>query len=661
MGFKETAEQPRHIIVSARISPMVELARWLFERYHVTYHEEAHAPILHVMATRARRGGREVPVVVGPEGIWDGARDVLDGLDAKSRPGQRLYGENEDERTANHAFIRRLLDLLLQTVRRLVYFHLSPRKKTLYPVAVDGAPIWERAFVFLLYPLWRRLMAHGLDLSTDLVAEAPARIREACDLIEAELRRRGTRFVGGDAPNTVDIVFSALMAPVIFPPRYGAKLPPFDSLPAELRTFVDEIRSRRAGVLALDTYEAARGDPQPPLPARGSGRPLTSYLLGPAVQRFGARAAAAYGKVLKFRQYRVAVRWEQVEDVLRRDLDFRIAAINGPRIEEVNGPFILGLDRGGQLTAERPQLYKAVSAIDLDGVRTLVAAEAERLLDEATAHGRLDLVNGYARLVAARTARQVFGIAAPMEMDLMRVIRAIFQHTFLNLGGDEQVARRAIAAFGELKQWFHDELTRRADLGIKIDDVIGRLLALRRGNPAALDDDGVRRNVAGLLVGSIDTTATTVSQIVAVACGDPGILARVERDVDDPARMLGWCNELLRFWPHNPFLLRQTESDVSLDGVAIPTGATVIAYTHAAMFDPSRFPEPNRLDPSRSLKLYRHFGGGLHPCSGRAVNDVQIPELVRRVIKRGIASADRPRFDGPFIDEVIVSFRGRAS
>ena len=365
--------------------------------------------------------------------------------------------------------------------------------------------------------------------------------------------------------------------------------------------------------------------------------------------------------MLKFRTYRIAVRWDQVEDVLRRDLDFRIAAINGPRIEEVNGPFILGLDRGAIMTRERPQLYTAVSAIDLDDVRRLVETEAERLLDEALARGRLDLVNGYARLVAARTARRIFGIAGPTEMDLMRVIRAIFQHTFLNLGGDEQVARRAVAAFHELRQWFESELARRAEQGIEIDDVIGRLLALRRTHPEPLDDDGVRRNVAGLLVGSIDTTATSVSQIVATACGNPELLARVERDVDDPARMLGWCNELLRLWPHNPFLLRQAETDVTLDGVAIPAGATVIAYTHAAMFDQSRFPEPGRSDPTRAAKLYRHFGGGLHPCSGRAVNDVQIPELVRRVIKRGIASADRPRFDGPFIDEVVVSFGGRAS
>jgi cytochrome P450 len=348
-----------------------------------------------------------------------------------------------------------------------------------------------------------------------------------------------------------------------------------------------------------------------------------------------------------------------VEDILRRDLDFQIAPINGGRIDEVNGPFVLGLDRGSQMITERTQLYAAVSAVDLPGVRALVAGEAERLLDDAiAAQSQVDIVNGYARLVAARAARQVFGLAGPTEMDLMRVIRAVFQHTFLNLTGDEEVRQRALAASAELRQWFMDEIARRHSQGLKIDDVIGRLLALRGTNPDALDDDGVRRNVAGLLVGAIDTTATAVAKIIRMAAADDAVLARVERAIDDPQRMIGWCNELLRLWTHNPVLLRRAAVDVSVGGKKIPAGTTVVAYTQAAMFDRDHFSSPHRLDPTRSPGLYRHFGGGLHPCSGRMVNDVQIPELVRQVLKRGIQRVERPRYDGPFIDELIVSFGG---
>lgn len=50
MSFEDEVERPRHTIVSARISPSVELARWLFERYRIPYHEQPHAPGLHARA-----------------------------------------------------------------------------------------------------------------------------------------------------------------------------------------------------------------------------------------------------------------------------------------------------------------------------------------------------------------------------------------------------------------------------------------------------------------------------------------------------------------------------------------------------------------------------------------------------------------------------------
>lgn len=587
-----------------------------------------------------------------------GVREILEGLDAKSRPGQRLFGEDDAERNSNRALVERL-DLLLRAVRRHVYAQLLPFKPVLYPVVVDGAPLWERAFVYCAYPLWRRLAERRLEMTPDLVAAAPGQIRETCNVIEAELARRGTRFVGGDNPGIVDIVFAALAAPVVFPPRYGAALPAVDALPGEFKSFIEQMRARRAGQLVLDTYDAARPQPQASMPARGSGRPLSSLILEAWPQRIAAKAAAAWGHVVVIFGFAIASRWNDVEDILRRDLDFQIAPINGGRIDEVNGPFVLGLDRGLRMLTERPQLYAAVSAIDLAAVRALVAREAERLLDDAmAAGGRIDIVNGYARLVAARAARHIFGLAGPTEMDLMRVIRAVFQHTFLNLTGDEEVRQRALAASEELRQWFMDEIARRHSHDLRIDDVTGRLLALRGTNPDALDDDGVRRNVAGLLVGAIDTTATAVAKIIRMASADDAVLARVERAIDDPPRMIGWCNELLRLWTHNPVLLRHAAADVSVGGKNIPAGTMVVAYTQAAMFDADHFANPNQLDPTRATALYRHFGGGLHPCSGRAVNDVQIPELVRRVVKRGILRVERPRYDGPFIDELIVTLGG---
>ena len=202
-------------------------------------------------------------MVVQPEGVWRGARDLLGGLDAKSRPGQRLFGESDPERAENRAIVETLIGLLGQQVIRLVCYHLLPRKEIFFPAAVDGAPAWERAFVQWLYPHWTRLVSGTLDLAPARVAEAPIAIRQAFGLAEDVLARRGTRFIGGDQPGIADIVFAALAAPVVLPPRYGGGLPSAQ-LPPEFRAFVDELRGRRGGRLVLDTYETARPEPQPP-------------------------------------------------------------------------------------------------------------------------------------------------------------------------------------------------------------------------------------------------------------------------------------------------------------------------------------------------------------------------------------------------------------
>jgi cytochrome P450 len=148
-----------------------------------------------------------------------------------------------------------------------------------------------------------------------------------------------------------------------------------------------------------------------------------------------------------------------------------------------------------------------------------------------------------------------------------------------------------------------------------------------------------------------------VPRIIHVLASDPALLAQVERDVDDPARMAGWCAEALRMWPSAPVVFRRSSRPITIGGRTIGEGCKVAAFTQAAMLDPAVFPLPRRLDPNRPRHRYLNFGGGLHPCAGRGVNDVQLPELVARLVARGITSVGRPRFVGPFIDELVVTLR----
>jgi cytochrome P450 len=205
--------------------------------------------------------------------------------------------------------------------------------------------------------------------------------------------------------------------------------------------------------------------------------------------------------------------------------------------------------------------------------------------------------------------------------------------------------------------WMVDEIDRRRRGRIRIDDVLGRLLEVQDESGAPLDGETARRILVGLLVGAIDTTAPTVPRIVYVLASDPALRSRVRRDVDDPLKMIGWCWEALRMWSPAPVLFRRTAGSLTLAGRTIPKGCKVAAFTQAAMFDRRVFPLPRQLNPERSPQYYMNFGAGLHPCAGRDVNRVQLPELVSSLLRHDIATVGTPRFVGPFIDELVVTIR----
>lgn len=371
----------------------------------------------------------------------------------------------------------------------------------------------------------------------------------------------------------------------------------------------------------------------------GPGSPWLGPTLSGAAAWLGVRLIV---RPLRLGSTVIAARHRHVREVLARDLDFRIGPVNAARIDEVNGPFILGMDRSADLTRERHALYAALAEVDMAGLAAAAGDDADQLLAAAGA-GSIDAVAGYARIVAGRTAARLCGIEGSSEALFLEVARAVFAHTFLNLGGDAAIESRAVAAAGLLRGWLSAEIAARRASGDLGGDLMGALM--RRGE---LDDDAVRRQLGGMLVGAVDTTAAAAAKILVVAGRDRGLARRMAADAGDPARLWGWCLEALRRWPHNPLVLRQAAEDTTLDGAPVPAGSRVFAWTQAAMLDPEAFPDPGQSQPDRPAEAYLHFGGGLHPCAGRAVNAWQVPLLVGRLVARGLRRVGPIAWAGPF-------------
>ena len=354
-----------------------------------------------------------------------------------------------------------------------------------------------------------------------------------------------------------------------------------------------------------------------------------------------------------------------VVDVLRRDSDFTVANVNAKSMERWSGAFILGTDRGEVYEREVTVLRRVAPADDLPRVRELVVDNASQLVAAATASGRLDVVHGLARPVATRTVAQYFGVPGPDEATMMRWMRAMFDAVFLD--GGKRATRAAELTVAEFKPYMQQLIKqRRAALTEHQpvpDDVLTRLVAMGAEEPW-LDDDAVRRNINGIIVGAVDTTSKSVTQAVDELLRRPAALAAARQAAlngdMETVRAHAW--EALRFLPHAPVLQRWSEgAPIGNRRRPVRRGKVVLVGVLSAMFDGAAFPQPNQFRADRPESDYLHFGHGMHTCYGLAINRVQIPELVAAVLRlpglrRAPGRAGRLRFDGPFPDRLVVEF-----
>ena len=147
-------------------------------------------------------------------------------------------------------------------------------------------------------------------------------------------------------------------------------------------------------------------------------------------------------------------------------------------------------------------------------------------------------------------------------------------------------------------------------------------------------------NVAGLLIGTVETTSHTVVNALDFLLQRPDLLAKARAAAasGDPAAVDGYVFEAIRFNPPFPYFFRTCEGDAVLGRgdppeMSIPKGTTVLAMTHSAMFDPRGTRNPDVFDPTRGLGNQFLFGLGLHECLGRAIGTVMIPEIVRQALR----------------------------
>jgi cytochrome P450 len=316
---------------------------------------------------------------------------------------------------------------------------------------------------------------------------------------------------------------------------------------------------------------------------------------------------------------------------------------------------------------EKAVMRSALRWEDLREVRKLVAEVARESLRGVS--GKVELVSRVGRLAPLRVVQRYFGFVGPDDATMLRWSKATQWDMFRNLTNDPAVHAANVQAGQEMRAYlwhFLGELwsrppERHPDLPVH------RLARLTQAGLAGMDASRVVANVAGLLVGAVETTAQAIVQAVEQILLRPDVTARAvaaaKAGDNDTFDLIVW--EALRFNPITTIVLRYAERESVLcpgtaDATTVPAGAAVAACIGSAMFDEAAVTAPDEFRTDRPADAYLHFGHGHHECLGRHVGAVAIPEAVRQVLLLpGLAPLPGPEGkidfkDGPFPEQYFV-------
>jgi cytochrome P450 len=302
--------------------------------------------------------------------------------------------------------------------------------------------------------------------------------------------------------------------------------------------------------------------------------------------------------------------------VTRRDLalvamrDSETFTVDDPRFStgQVVGRSMLTSD-GDEHTRQRAPFARPFR---LDAVRerftSVVAEEAERLIDELEPAGRAELRRSLAGPLAAHTMMVALGLEDVGVEVMLGWYDAIVDATS-GLSAGRPVPDEAARAAAELRS--------------RTEDVV---------SDDALSPAEVSSNAAVLLFGGIETTEGMISNALLHLLGNEEQLALVR---EDRSLLANAIEESLRLEPSAASIDRYATRATELGGASIAAGDLVTISLAAANRDPERFPDPDRFDVKRAnAGRELAFAGGPHVCIGMHLARLETHTAVGRLLER---------------------------
>jgi cytochrome P450 len=254
-----------------------------------------------------------------------------------------------------------------------------------------------------------------------------------------------------------------------------------------------------------------------------------------------------------------------------------------------------------------PRAMELLESMVNDQIRTVAAG-----IDTAS----FDVVKDFSALFPIQIITNMLGVPVEDREQVRLWVDMALSHESGSTETSERTMEGTIALWG-----YYHELTELRHREPK-EDMISHLTRVE-----ITDDDGELRRLDDIEIAGFATLlAAAGAETVAKLIGNAAVIfadypGEWQKLLDDRSKIPAAVEELLRYQPPNHYNVRRSMRDVTVHGVTIPAGSSVMLLIGSAMRDDRVFPEGDRFDVDRQRPFGYNlaFGYGIHSCLGAAL------------------------------------------
>lgn len=278
-------------------------------------------------------------------------------------------------------------------------------------------------------------------------------------------------------------------------------------------------------------------------------------------------------------------------------------------------------------TRLRQLVQKAFTPKLVEAMRPHIQKITDDLLDKFIPLGKMDVINDYALPLPISIISELLGIPAKDQPNFRRWSNIILNIDLVATPAERMAMMpEAIGGFTRyLHEIFEDKHHHPAN------DLITSLVQAKEGGDK-LNETELMSTVFLLFAAGYETSVNLIGNGVLELLRNPQQRELLEKD---PSLISSAIEEVLRLEP--PVLMaseRYTLEPVEVGGVTIPPGALVHICIGSANRDPSRFPDPDAFDITRTDNKHFSFGHGIHYCIGSSLGKLEGEIAIRSLMSK---------------------------